>query len=156
MDVPAGEKSVMAQMVEVYEREGLSVLAVQDVPRADTRQYGIVSATEYQPGLERVNAIVEKPDPDSAPSTLAVVGRYVLTNRIFECIENLEKGAGGEIQLTDGIAALMQRESVLAYRYKGQRFDCGSKLGYLKATVEMGLRHPETGEGMTRYLQERQ
>jgi len=156
MDVPAGEKSVMAQMVEVYEREGLSVLAVQDVPRADTRQYGIVSANEYQSGLERVNAIVEKPDPDSAPSTLAVVGRYVLTNRIFECIENLEKGAGGEIQLTDGIAALMQRESVLAYRYRGQRFDCGSKLGYLKATVEMGLRHPETGEGMAQYLKGRQ
>jgi UTP--glucose-1-phosphate uridylyltransferase len=156
MDVPAGEKSVMAQMVDVYAREGLSVLAVQDVPRADTRQYGIVSATEYQPGLERVNGIVEKPDPESAPSTLAVVGRYVLTNRIFECIENLDKGAGGEIQLTDGIAALMQRESVLAYRYKGQRFDCGSKLGYLKATVEMGLRHPETGEAMAQYLRERQ
>ena len=156
MDVPAGEKSVMAQMVEVYEREGLSVLAVQDVPRADTRQYGIVSANDYQPGLERVNAIVEKPDPDNAPSTLAVVGRYVLTNRIFECIANLEKGTGGEIQLTDGIAALMQRESVLAYRYRGQRFDCGSKLGYLKATVEMGLRHPETGEALAQYLQARQ
>jgi UTP--glucose-1-phosphate uridylyltransferase len=85
-----------------------------------------------------------------------VVGRYVLTNRIFECIENLDKGAGGEIQLTDGIAALMQRESVLAYRYKGQRFDCGSKLGYLKATVEMGLRHPETGEAMAAYLKARQ
>lgn len=156
MDVPAGEKSVMAQMVDVYAREGLSVLAVQDVPRADTRQYGIVSANDYQPGLERVNAIVEKPDPASAPSTLAVVGRYVLTNRIFECLENLEKGTGGEIQLTDGIAALMQRESVLAYRYKGQRFDCGSKLGYLKATVEMGLRHPETGEAMAAYLKARQ
>ena len=156
MDVPNGEKSVMAQMVDVYAREGLSVLAVQDVPRTDTRQYGIVSANDYQPGLERDNAIVEKPDPDSAPSTLAVVGRYVLSNRIFECLENLEKGTGGEIQLTDGIAALMQRESVLAYRYKGQRFDCGSKLGYLKATVEMGLRHPETGEAMAAYLKARQ
>jgi UTP--glucose-1-phosphate uridylyltransferase len=156
MDVPSDQKSVMAQMADVYAREGLSVLAVQDVPRADTRQYGIVSANDYQPGLERVNAIVEKPDPDSAPSTLAVVGRYVLTNRIFECLEKLEKGAGGEIQLTDGIAALMQRESVLAYRYKGQRFDCGSKLGYLQATVEMGLRHPETGEAMTQYLKARQ
>ena len=155
MHVPDGEKSVMAQMVDVYRHEGLSVLAVQDVPRADTRQYGIVSASEYQPGLERVNGIVEKPDPDSAPSTLAVVGRYVLSNRIFECLENLGEGAGGEIQLTDGIAALMQRESVLAYRYKGQRFDCGSKLGYLKATLEMGLLHPETGEALGRYLQDR-
>ena len=156
MDVPPGEKSVMAQMVDVYAREGLSVLAVQDVPRAETRQYGIVSANEYQPDLERVNAIVEKPDPDSAPSTLAVVGRYVLTNRIFECIENLEKGTGGEIQLTDGIAALMQRESVLAYRYRGQRFDCGSKLGYLKATTAMGMKHPETGAAFRAYLQELQ
>ena len=156
MHVPAGEKSVMAQMVEVYKREGLSVLAVQDVPREDTRQYGIVSATAYQPDLERVNGIVEKPDPASAPSTLAVVGRYVLSNRIFECLEKLEKGAGGEIQLTDGIAALMQREAVLAYRYRGQRFDCGSKLGYLKATLEMGLQHPETGEALSQYLQNRQ
>jgi UTP--glucose-1-phosphate uridylyltransferase len=156
MHVPEGEKSVMAQMVDVYKREGLSVLAVQDVPREDTRQYGIVSATAYQPDLERVNAIVEKPDPASAPSTLAVVGRYVLSNRIFECLEKLEKGAGGEIQLTDGIAALMQREAVLAYRYKGQRFDCGSKLGYLKATLEMGLQHPETGVALSQYLQSRQ
>ena len=156
MHVPEGEKSVMAQMVDVYKREGLSVLAVQDVPREDTRQYGIVSATAYQPDLERVNAIVEKPDPASAPSTLAVVGRYVLSNRIFECLEKLEKGTGGEIQLTDGIAALMQREAVLAYRYKGQRFDCGSKLGYLKATLEMGLQHPETGVALSQYLQSRQ
>jgi len=156
MDVPEGVPSVMAQMVEIYAREGLSVLAVQDVPRAETRQYGIVSATAYQPDLEKVNGIVEKPDPESAPSTLAVVGRYVLSNRIFECLENLGQGAGGEIQLTDGIAELMQREAVLAYRYKGKRFDCGSKLGYLKATLEVGLRHPETGEALAQYLKERE
>jgi UTP--glucose-1-phosphate uridylyltransferase len=156
MDVPEGVPSVMAQMVAIYAREGLSVLAVQDVPRAETRQYGIVSATAYQPDLEKVNGIVEKPDPENAPSTLAVVGRYVLSNRIFECLENLGKGAGGEIQLTDGIAELMQRESVLAYRFKGKRFVCGSKLGYLKATVEMGLRHPETGEALAQYLKERE
>jgi UTP--glucose-1-phosphate uridylyltransferase len=155
MDAPAGEKPVMAQMVDVFTREGLSILAVQDVPRPETRQYGIVSATEYQPDLERVNAIVEKPAPDEAPSTLAVVGRYVLTNRIFECLDKLGKGAGGEIQLTDGIAALMQREAVLAYRYSGKRYDCGSKLGYLKATLEMGLKHPETGPGLDAYLKER-
>ena len=135
-----------------FQREGHSILAVQDVPRADTKQYGIVSATPYQPQLELVNAIVEKPQPDVAPSTLAVVGRYVLSNRIFDYLETLGKGAGGEIQLTDGIAALMQAEKVLAYRYNGQRYDCGSKLGYLKAMVAMGLKHPETGAGFTEYL----
>jgi UTP--glucose-1-phosphate uridylyltransferase len=154
MDVNAGVKPVMAQMTEVYEREGMSLLAVQDVPRSDTKQYGIVSATNYQENLERVNGIVEKPQPDLAPSTLAVVGRYVLNNRIFDYLENLGKGAGGEIQLTDGIAALMQAESVLAYRYQGQRYDCGSKLGYLKAMVAMGLKHAETGPGFTEYLQQ--
>jgi len=152
MDVADGVKPVMAQMTDVYEREGMSLLAVQDVPRSETKQYGIVSATAYQENLERVNAIVEKPKPEEAPSTLAVVGRYVLNNRIFDYLENLGRGAGGEIQLTDGIAALMQAESVLAYRYQGQRYDCGSKLGYLKATVAMGLKHAETGPAFTEYL----
>ena len=154
MDVAPGQQPVMAQMTEVYARERLSLLAVQDVPRSDTKQYGIVSATSYQENLERVNGIVEKPAPDQAPSTLAVVGRYVLNNRIFDYLENLGKGAGGEIQLTDGIAALMNAESVLAYRYQGQRYDCGSKLGYLKATVAMGMKHAETGTAFTEYLQQ--
>ncbi len=152
MDTADGVKPVLAQMTDVFQREGHSVLAVQDVPRADTKQYGIVSATPYQSQLELVNAIVEKPQPDVAPSTLAVVGRYVLSNKIFDYLETLGKGAGGEIQLTDGIAALMQAEKVLAYRYDGQRYDCGSKLGYLKAMVAMGLKHPETGAGFTEYL----
>ena len=152
MDVDAGTKPVLAQMTEIFAREGHSILAVQDVPRAETKQYGIVSATPYQPNLELVNAIVEKPQPELAPSTLAVVGRYVLTSRIFDYLETLGKGAGGEIQLTDGIAALMQAEQVLAYRYTGQRYDCGSKLGYLKAMVAMGLKHPETGAAFTDYL----
>lgn len=152
MDTEAGTKPVLAQMTDVFQREGHSILAVQDVPRAETKQYGIVSATAYQPQLELVNAIVEKPQPDVAPSTLAVVGRYVLTNKIFNYLETLGKGAGGEIQLTDGIAALMQAEKVLAYRYDGQRYDCGSKLGYLKAMVAMGLKHPETGAAFTDYL----
>lgn len=152
MDTADGVKPVLAQMTDVFQREGHSVLAVQDVPRADTKQYGIVSATPYQSQLELVNAIVEKPQPDVAPSTLAVVGRYVLSNKIFDYLETLGQGAGGEIQLTDGIAALMQAEKVLAYRYDGQRYDCGSKLGYLKAMVAMGLKHPETGAGFTEYL----
>jgi UTP--glucose-1-phosphate uridylyltransferase len=153
MDVEPGQRSVLGQMTEIHAREGHSILAVQDVPRADTRQYGIVSATPYQPNLERVNGIVEKPQPEDAPSTLAVVGRYVLNNKIFDHLEGLGKGAGGEIQLTDGIAALMQEEPVLAYRYSGQRYDCGSKLGYLKATLAMGLKHPETGKEFSEYLQ---
>ena len=147
MDTAPGQKPVLAQMADVYNYERCSVLAVQDVPREHTRQYGIVSATPYREGLETVSGIVEKPQPDVAPSTLAVVGRYVLSGSIFGYLENLGTGAGGEIQLTDGIAAMMKDERVLAYRYAGQRYDCGSKLGYLKATAAIGLKHPETAEG---------
>ncbi|MEH6433945.1 UTP--glucose-1-phosphate uridylyltransferase GalU [Massilia sp. DD77] len=147
MDTDAGHKPVLAQMADVYAYERSSILAVQDVPREHTRQYGIVSASPYRPGLELVAGIVEKPQPDAAPSTLAVVGRYVLSGSIFDHLEHLGTGAGGEIQLTDGIASLMKDERVLAYRYAGQRYDCGSKLGYLKATAAIGLKHPETAEG---------
>ena len=156
MDVDAGRRPVLAQMTAVYEREQCSVLAVQDVPRPETRQYGIVSASAYRPDLELVSGIVEKPAPELAPSTLAVVGRYVLSNRIFDYLENLGTGTGGEIQLTDGIAALMQAERVLAYRYAGRRYDCGSKLGYLKAMTAMGLKHPETGAAFRSFLQQLQ
>jgi len=142
-----GHKPVLAQMTDLYTYERSSILAVQDVPREQTRQYGIVSATPYRPGLELVSGIIEKPQPADAPSTLAVVGRYVLSPSIFGYLETIGKGAGGEIQLTDGIAALMQAERVLAYRYAGQRYDCGSKLGYLQAMTAMGLKHPETAEG---------
>ncbi|WP_312519925.1 UTP--glucose-1-phosphate uridylyltransferase GalU [Massilia sp.] len=147
MDSDAGHKPVLAQMADVYAYERSSILAVQDVPREHTRQYGIVSASHYRQDLELVSGIVEKPQPADAPSTLAVVGRYVLSASIFDYLANIGKGAGGEIQLTDGIAALMQAERVLAYRYHGQRYDCGSKLGYLQATAAIGLKHPETAEG---------
>jgi UTP--glucose-1-phosphate uridylyltransferase len=145
MDTNGHVKPVLAQMVDAYNYERTSILAVQDVPREHTRQYGIVSAAPYRDRMELVSAIVEKPAPETAPSTLAVVGRYVLSGRIFEHLEHLGKGAGGEIQLTDGIASLMKTERVVAYRYDGVRYDCGSKLGYLKATVAMGLKHPEMG-----------
>jgi UTP--glucose-1-phosphate uridylyltransferase len=147
MDTAKGHKPVLAQMTDLYTYERSSILAVQDVPREQTRQYGIVSAAPYRPNLELVSGIVEKPQPADAPSTLAVVGRYVLSASIFSYLETIGKGAGGEIQLTDGIAALMQAERVLAYRYAGQRYDCGSKLGYLQAMTAMGLKHPETAEG---------
>jgi UTP--glucose-1-phosphate uridylyltransferase len=152
MDTNDGVKPVLAQMTDVYEYEQASVLAVQDVPRAETKQYGIVSASAYRPDLELVSDIIEKPSPELAPSTLAVVGRYVLSNKIFDYLENLGTGTGGEIQLTDGIAALMKAERVLAYRYAGQRYDCGSKLGYLKAMTAMGLKHPETAAGFGEFL----
>lgn len=154
MDTVPGHAPVLAQMVDVFAREGSSVLAVQDVPKTDTRQYGIVSVSPYDTDIERVNAIVEKPAPEDAPSTLAVVGRYVLNNRVLDYLENVGKGAGGEIQLTDGIAALMKSQTVLAYRYVGQRYDCGSKLGYLKASLAMGLKHPETGKEFTNHVQQ--
>jgi UTP--glucose-1-phosphate uridylyltransferase len=145
MDVDAGTKPVLAQMTEIYDREGASLVAVQEVPREHTKQYGIVSVSPYKQDLEQIDRIVEKPSPEVAPSNLAVVGRYVLNARIFDFLENLGQGAGGEIQLTDGIAALMQPEKVFAYRYAGTRYDCGSKLGYLKATLAMGMKHPEFG-----------
>ena len=157
MDAPASGKNVLGQMIDVFEQEQKSLLAVQDVPRSDTKQYGIVSTDADGPHSERldvISGIVEKPAPDVAPSTLAVVGRYVLTPAIFDRLENIGKGAGGEIQLTDGIADLMQSETVLAYRYDGQRYDCGSKLGYLKATVAMGAKHAEVGKEFSAYLRE--
>ncbi|MDB5777082.1 MAG: UTP--glucose-phosphate uridylyltransferase [Herbaspirillum sp.] len=156
MDTGDGVKPVLAQMVDVYGREGCSILAVHDVPRHETKQYGIVSADAYLPDLEKVKALIEKPAPEQAPSTLAVVGRYILNGSIFAQLETIGQGAGGEIQLTDGIEALMRHEQVLAYRYQGQRYDCGSKLGYLKATLAMGLKHPETGPAFAAYLDQLQ
>jgi UTP--glucose-1-phosphate uridylyltransferase len=157
-DFMQGERDglgVMAQMTASFAREQSSLLGVQDVPRAHTKQYGIVSTEPFGERLEKIAAIVEKPAPELAPSTLAVVGRYVLTPRIFSCLEKIGKGAGGEIQLTDGIEALMQYETVLAYRYLGRRFDCGSKLGYLQASVEIGLQHAETGAVFAEWLGQR-
>lgn len=152
-DLLDGEPAVMRQMVDVYDYYKCSVLGVQQVPREDTRSYGIVDSKPLKEDLEAVYAIVEKPKPAEAPSTLAVVGRYVLTPRIFHHLARLGKGAGGEIQLTDGIAALMAEEQVLAYRYSGKRYDCGSKIGYLEATLAMARKHPEVGEQFEALLQ---
>ncbi|MBN9430776.1 MAG: UTP--glucose-1-phosphate uridylyltransferase GalU [Burkholderiales bacterium] len=147
---------VLAQMVEVFEQTGSSVVAVQDVPRADTASYGIVSTDGPGPAnaCEKISAIVEKPAPEKAPSTLAVVGRYVLSARAFEFLDALQPGASGELQLTDALNELCAAERMLAYRYQGKRFDCGSKLGYLQATVELGLQHAEVGTRFREYLAE--
>lgn len=152
MDADAGQPSAMAQMTRLFEQEGASIVAVQDVPREFTQQYGIVSSTPYRERLERMHAIIEKPQPAVAPSTLAVAGRYVLTSRVFDYLEHLGKGLGGEIQLTDAIAALVKTDPVFAYRFAATRYDCGSKLGYLKASVALGLKHPEVGPAFTAYL----
>ena len=154
-DLLDGEPPVMKQMVDVYNTHHCSVLGVQEVPRAETKSYGIVAARPLAERLEQISAIVEKPKPEDAPSTLAVVGRYILTPRIFHHLENVRPGKGGEIQLTDGIAALLAEQQVLAYRYAGVRYDCGSKLGYLQAMVEFGLRHPEVGSDFAAYLENR-
>ncbi|MBK7814856.1 MAG: UTP--glucose-1-phosphate uridylyltransferase GalU [Rhodocyclaceae bacterium] len=151
-DLLDGQPPVMQQMVETFDYYHCSVLGVQDVPRADTRSYGIVASRPLAERVEQITGIVEKPKPEDAPSTLAVVGRYVLTPEIFRHLDKVRPGSGGEIQLTDGIASLMQQQQILAYRYQGTRYDCGSKLGYLQATVELGMRHPEVGGAFTEYL----
>lgn len=143
---------VMKQMVDTYDYYHCSVLGVQEVPREETRSYGIVAAKPLAERIEQVSGMVEKPKPEEAPSTLAVVGRYVLTSRIFHHLQNVTPGSGGEIQLTDGIASLLAEQQVLAYRYDGVRYDCGSKIGYLQATVELGLRHAEVGPAFAAYL----
>ena len=142
----------MKQMVQVYEQNASSVLAVQQVAQSDTDKYGIVSLKNAGDKEGFISAIVEKPKPSEAPSTLAVVGRYILTPRIFHYLENTQKGTGGEIQLTDAIAALLAEEQVYAYEFEGIRYDCGSKLGYLQASVELGMKHPEIGAEFTDYL----
>ncbi len=153
-DLLDGQPPVLKQMTDAYDYYRCSVIGVQDVPRCDTKSYGIVKASSVADRLERIEAIVEKPAPEEAPSTLAVVGRYILTPRIFHHLENITPGSGGEIQLTDGIAAMLAEEQVLAYRYAGTRYDCGSKLGYLEATVAFGLRHPEVGAAFSEYLKQ--
>ena len=151
-DLIAGEPGAMEQMVRVFDDTHSSVLGVETVAREETGSYGIVEVQQNPRGYQQVASIVEKPHPDVAPSNLAVVGRYILTSRIFDKLINTVPGAGGEIQLTDGIAALMKDEPVLALPFQGKRYDCGSKLGYLKATVEFGLQHHEVGADFAAYL----
>jgi UTP--glucose-1-phosphate uridylyltransferase len=155
MDVEEGKPSVIAKMVELYEHENASMVAVQEVPREATNQYGIVSVTSYKEGLHRMLGIVEKPSPENAPSTSGVVGRYVLSGKIFSYLEKLGKGSGGEIQLTDGIAQMLLDEPVFAYEFEATRYDCGSKLGYLKASVALGLKHADVGGDFAAFLRSR-
>ena len=156
LDGKLGGKSVLAQMAEQFKTLAQSVLAVQEVPLDQTRRYGIVAGEKLsqQSGsqLMKINAMVEKPAPEAAPSRMAVAGRYILTPAVFKHIRNQKPGVGGELQLTDGIASLMLEESVYAYEYSGKRYDCGSKEGFLEATVELALQHPEVGVRFKNYL----
>ncbi len=152
-DLIKGEgQGAVAQMADMYERHGCSILCVEEVPWGETNKYGIVETTPGPQGELRVTSIVEKPAPKDAKSNLAVVGRYLLTPRIFAKLETTERGKGGEIQLTDAISALLQDEPVIAYPFRGKRYDCGSKLGYLQAQVEYGLAHQDLGEDFRAYL----
>ncbi|WP_440995920.1 UTP--glucose-1-phosphate uridylyltransferase GalU [Arhodomonas sp. SL1] len=143
----------MAQMVRQYDEQVASILGVQRVPESHTDRYGIVDSEPVSERLSRMHGIVEKPDPTVAPSTLGVVGRYILNPAIFNKLRRTRPGAGGEIQLTDAIAALMADEPVFAYEFRGTRYDCGDKLGYLQATVEYALKHPELGAQFREYLE---
>jgi len=147
-----GTPPILKQMVEQFEDWHASILAVQEVPAEHTRRYGIVAGTSVTDRMMDLTHIVEKPAPEAAPSRLGVAGRYILTPGVFREIANQPRGVGGEIQLTDGIAALMRREKVFAYRYQGKRYDCGSKEGFLEANVELALAHPQLGPGFRAYL----
>jgi UTP--glucose-1-phosphate uridylyltransferase len=151
-DLLVGEEPIMRQLCRVYEQNRCSILAVQNVELEETVNYGIVKCGSGMKGVCPITGIVEKPQPEGAPSTLGVVGRYVLTPKIFEHLEKVQPGAGEEIQLTDGIASLLREERVLAYEFSGTRYDCGSKIGYLKATTALGLEHPEVGREFAAYL----
>ena len=156
IDAGVGVAPVMKQMVDQFARQKSSILGVLNVERHETSSYGIVASKPISKKrgerISKMTAIVEKPKPENAPSTLSVVGRYILTPQIFAHLEKIQAGVGKEIQLTDGIAALLKNENVFAYEFEGTRYDCGSKLGYLKATVALGKKHPEVGAAFVKFL----
>ncbi|HVK95871.1 MAG TPA: UTP--glucose-1-phosphate uridylyltransferase GalU [Noviherbaspirillum sp.] len=151
-DLLDGQTPVMRQMTSLHEEHGSSIVGVETIAREHSRSYGVVAGNAYAERLIKLHDIVEKPAPEFAPSTLGVVGRYVLNPAIFDHLRNLKPGTGGELQLTDAIASLMTQEAVLAYQFEGIRYDCGSKLGYLQATVQFALRHPEVREEFLAFL----
>ena len=151
-DLIDGAPPVLKQMNAVFARRGRSIIAVQNVERKETRRYGIVRIEPRSKSPHRISGIVEKPEPAAAPSTLGVVGRYILTPRVFHHLRHVRPGSGGEIQLTDAIAALMAEEDVFAFEFQGTRYDCGSKMGYLQANLQFAVKHPEVGAEFRRYL----
>jgi UTP--glucose-1-phosphate uridylyltransferase len=151
--IDGGARSCLEQMIDRFEKIQSSMVAVQEIPLAETNKYGVVDVTPSEDKLAIIHNIVEKPHPDQAPSNLGVVGRYILTPRIFSLLQATNRGSGGEIQLTDAIAKLLAEESVYAYQFLGKRYDCGNKLGYLEATVAYALKHPELADDFRRSLE---
>jgi UTP--glucose-1-phosphate uridylyltransferase len=154
-DLMVGCVPIMQQMVDLFAQHQCSILAVQDVPQEHTNRYGIVQGDILTPDLIKITDLIEKPHPSIAPSNLAVAGRYILTTAVFDCIRAQPRGVGGEIQLTDGIASLLDTEQVLSYRYHGKRYDCGSRLGLLQASIDIAAVHPEMGKEFSAWLKER-
>lgn len=152
--IDGGKKPCLKQMIDAFHEKQSSIVAVQKIPRAETKKYGVVDVDTVAEPLRAIRGIVEKPNPDVAPSNLGVVGRYILTPRIFSYLEKTTRGSGGEIQLTDAIAGLLNDEPVHALQFRGKRYDCGTKLGYLEATIGYALKHPEIAEDFKRSLRE--
>lgn len=152
--IDGGSHSCLQQMVGEFNESQSSIIAVQSIPREETIKYGIVDVADQHSRISSIKDIIEKPDPKNAPSTLGVVGRYILTPRIFTLLENTSQGSGGEIQLTDAIAKLLQEEKVYALQFQGKRYDCGTKLGYLQATIAYALKHPELADDFKRSLED--
>jgi len=151
-DLLDGQPPVLQQMTRLYEEHRCSIIGVEPIAREQSRSYGVIDGTPFNKRLLKLSGIVEKPAPENAPSSFGVVGRYILNPSIFSHLRQLRPGAGGELQLTDGIAAQIRHETVLAHQFEGVRYDCGSKLGYLQATVKLGLRHPEVGQEFEAFL----
>lgn len=151
-DLLHGEQPVLKQLVDVFNHYQSSVIGVETIAREDSRSYGVIEGREWEEDIIKLSGIIEKPAPEDAPSNLGVVGRYVFMPTLFDHLRRIKPGAGGELQLTDAIQSLLANEQVLAHRYYGTRFDCGSKIGYLKATVELALEHPEVSREFEAYL----
>ena len=151
-DLTDAKTPVLKQLISQHQKEQASVIAIEDIPKDKTVQYGIVDVSDSKNNLYKINSIVEKPQPKDAPSTLGVIGRYVFNPEIFDCLEKIKPGKGGEIQLTDAIQMLLGQQSIFAYQFEGKRYDCGDKLGFMKANIEFSKRHPEIGKEFIEFL----
>lgn len=152
--IDGGKQSCLQQMLKVFEQTHSSVIAVEKIAPQDTKKYGVVDVESTQEAVAKIRSIIEKPDPQNAPSNLGVVGRYILTPAIFDMLESTSQGSGGEIQLTDAIAKLLKQETVMTLQFQGKRYDCGSKIGYLEATLAYALKHPEVSADFQSLLKE--
>ena len=151
-DLTDAHTPVLKQLILQHQKEQSSVIAIEDIPKEKTVQYGIVDVGDSKNNLYKINSIVEKPQPIDAPSTLGVIGRYVFNSEIFDCLEKIKPGKGGEIQLTDAIQMLLGQQAIFAYLFEGKRYDCGDKLGFIKANIEFSKKHPEIGKEFTEFL----